>query len=124
MVGERSDREGIVQVYYNNTWGWVCANQWDKENADVLCRMMGWKQSKRVVQLDSKSDQVGEPTWMSNFHCVGDENTIFSCPNDGWRKQNCADKRKVNITCDRSRGEKEKSYKIISFLIMEIQLLD
>ena len=44
LVEERSPREGLVQVYHNKTWIWVCANQWDKHDADVAsewCTLMG-----------------------------------------------------------------------------------
>ena len=45
VEGRQSPREGLVQVYYNKTWSWVCADQWDKKDADVACRMMDFNGS-------------------------------------------------------------------------------
>ena len=42
LEGGPSLKEGIVQVYYNNTWGSICDQMWDKKEADVVCRMMGY----------------------------------------------------------------------------------
>ena len=48
LVGGKSPQEGLVQVYHNNNWIWVCADQWDKHDADVACKMMGFLGSLSV----------------------------------------------------------------------------
>ena len=45
----KSHRAGLVEVYHNKTWGWVCADQWDKLDADVVCRMMEFDGSLSVA---------------------------------------------------------------------------
>ena len=33
---------GRVQIYYNNQWGSVCANTFRQDEADVVCRNLGY----------------------------------------------------------------------------------
>ena len=54
MVEGQSNQEGLLQVYYNNTWGWVCANQWDKDDADVACRMMDFSGMVNTFHIKNK----------------------------------------------------------------------
>ena len=95
-----------MQVYYNKTWAWVCADQWDKQDADVSCRMMGFNGSVSTGFETQKRKEIGLPVWMNNVQCFGNENSLFACDNDkrGWHK-NCAN---VNIAwakCSERKGE-------------------
>ena len=42
LANGSSSREGRVEVKYMGEWGVVCDHNWDKREADVVCRHLGY----------------------------------------------------------------------------------
>ena len=102
VEGRQSPREGLVQVYYNKTWGWVCADQWDKKDADVACRMMDFNGSLSAFYDSEKIMQTNPAVWLNNMQCTGNESSLFFCKHGGLGSHNC--KAKAGVTC-RPKGK-------------------
>ena len=43
LVGGANEMEGTVVVCYDNTWGTICSNYWDRTDANVVCKQLGYR---------------------------------------------------------------------------------
>ena len=110
LVGNQLGVEGLVQVYYKSTWGWVGTDHWDKLDGDVVCREMGFSKSLSLIKdasigtydYDGKQSQT---TWMNNLQCIGNESSLLSCVNDGWRPHQNFHKRMAGVVCSHQKGK-------------------
>ena len=60
MIGGKTNNEGNVQICYNNAWGSVCDDNWNINNAKVVCRQLGFQpkgtpQINKLKQIDGVS---------------------------------------------------------------------
>lgn len=104
FIGGRSPREGLVQVYYNKTWSWVCVHQWDRKDADVACRMMGFDGSLSAAFENDNFKGPEIPVLVNNMRCTGNESSLFVCAHDGLGHHDCKIKRKAGVVC-RAKGK-------------------
>ena len=43
LVGGPSEREGRVEICYQNQWGSICDNGWGASDSQVVCRQLGFR---------------------------------------------------------------------------------
>ena len=51
-MGGESEREGTVEVCQNGVWSTVCDDQWDVNDAAVVCRQLGYSFDGKIYQGD------------------------------------------------------------------------
>ena len=83
LRGGTSANNGRVEVLYNDTWGTICDNDWDIQDAQVVCRMVGFEGAWSTQCCGFYGYGSGE-IWMDSVQCSGSESSLAECAHSGW----------------------------------------
>ncbi|XP_078697156.1 ZP domain-containing protein-like isoform X1 [Branchiostoma floridae x Branchiostoma belcheri] len=86
------ENEGHVEVYHSGRWGGVCDDDWDINDATVVCRQLGYQSASEasVFAKYSNGSDVTTFYWLDNVQCSGNESSLESCPRSNqWGTHNC-----------------------------------
>ena len=72
-----------MEVYYNGEWGTVCDDGWDLNDAEVVCRELGYGKAAAMICCAFYGEGSGQ-IWLDNVNCVGTEQAITDCSHNGW----------------------------------------
>ena len=104
LVGGASNSEGRVEVYYNGSWGTVCDDSWDINDANVVCQQLNY--SRAVSALGEAYFGEGSgPILYDEVTCNGTETSLTDCAHNGVGIHDCYHGEDVGVQCDTVRGE-------------------
>ena len=83
LVEGSSYNEGRVEVNYDGEWGTVCDNGWDYNDANVVCRQLGYS-SAATIYSNAHFGQGSGPILLEDITCTGNELTLSSCGHLGF----------------------------------------
>ncbi|KAI6654365.1 Receptor-type tyrosine-protein phosphatase delta-like isoform X10 [Oopsacas minuta] len=75
-----TENKGILEIFHNNRWGYICDFNWYVAAGRVACRQMGFPGYTSY----SKSRRVRNTFWLASVRCSGHESSIINCPKGGW----------------------------------------
>ena len=115
LTNGSTEREGWVEVCYNNTYGIVCDDQWGLNDAEVVCRQLGYSDTSKYTLLKKilplymslsvtgpeiyDSDRFGSgegDLYLENVQCDGSESRLEDCLTSGER---CTHSDAVGVSC-------------------------
>ena len=95
---------GRVEVFYNGTWGTICDHSWDLQDADVVCRQLGYNGATSAPLAAAFGQATGQ-IWLNNVRCFGNEKSISQCSHQGWGVENCGHSRDAGVVCRQLKGQ-------------------
>ncbi|XP_031571603.1 deleted in malignant brain tumors 1 protein-like [Actinia tenebrosa] len=102
LSGGKSPNEGRVEILYNGTWGTVCDDSWDLNDANVVCRSLGLPNAASSLCCAAFGKGSG-PILLDNVHCQGHEESLFHCQHNGWRSHNCGHGEDAGVVCGKPK---------------------
>ncbi|XP_074663832.1 scavenger receptor cysteine-rich type 1 protein M130-like isoform X1 [Strix aluco] len=97
-VGGEDGCSGRVEVWHRGSWGTVCDNSWDMQDADVACRQLGCGRAVSALREAAFGMGMG-PIWLEQVECQGTEPSLQDCwarPGDGGA---CRHKEDAAVRC-------------------------
>ena len=89
--------QGIVVILYNGSWGMICDDLWDKEDAQVFCRQLGYE----TGYTRSENSGYGESLQfiLDRVQCQGDEVELGLCSHGVWGVSSCLRSEAAQVNC-------------------------
>ena len=67
--------QGNVEVYHEGTWGGICDDEWDADEAKVACKSLGYPGAE-VATNGARYGYSPVIIWMDNMYCYGTEKRL------------------------------------------------
>ncbi|CAH1247159.1 PRSS12 [Branchiostoma lanceolatum] len=99
LVGGANEKEGRVEIFHNGQWGTVCDDHWDKKDAAVVCRQLGYT-GRSLARTGSYFGRGEGVIQLDNVDCVGSEPSLDQCPHPAWQAHDCSHKEDAGVICD------------------------
>ena len=97
-INGKTSLTGRVEFFYNGQWGTVCDDQWDINDAHVVCKQLGFPQASQAFSGATHGQGSG-PIWLSNVACSGSELHLYDCSQSDWGNNSCNHDRDASVQC-------------------------
>ncbi|XP_036932075.1 deleted in malignant brain tumors 1 protein isoform X10 [Acanthopagrus latus] len=89
---------GRVEIYHNGSWGTVCSDGWDLNDAQVVCREVNCGTASHVYNYTAYGQATGQ-IWLDDVNCSGSESRLSQCSHSGYGTHNCGHHQDASVIC-------------------------
>ena len=102
LVGGPNNASGRVEVCRFGCWGTVCDEGWDRYDANVACRQLGFQTEQAIPVRGAYfgKGRANRPIFMSQVGCESSKNApqLLNCANSGIEHQ-CLHSEDAGVIC-------------------------
>ncbi|XP_072530726.1 T-cell differentiation antigen CD6-like [Salminus brasiliensis] len=89
---------GRVELWRAGQWGTVCDDEWDTQDADVVCAQLGCGYAISVTGQGDPYSQGRGPIQLDDLNCTGKERSLWECP-AVMDDHDCGHKEDAGVVC-------------------------
>ncbi|XP_044059869.1 scavenger receptor cysteine-rich type 1 protein M130-like [Siniperca chuatsi] len=97
LVNGNSLCSGRLEVKSNQLWSSVCEDDFDQQDAEVVCRELGCG-APSVLQ-GALYGEAEAPVWTKEFQCEGNESALLDCRSSDSARNTCSPGKSIQLTC-------------------------
>ena len=88
-----------MEIFINGLWGSVCDDWWSWNDANVVCRQLGYTSASAYRKAAWFGQSRHYHIWMAHLACQGTEKRLQDCPFAGWGVHNCKHEQDAGAVC-------------------------
>ena len=85
---------------HDGKWGTVCDDNWSREDADVVCRQLGFPDGAIAALTGAAFGEGTGAIILDELLCNGDEEALTGCLHNGYGNHNCGHREDAGVICD------------------------
>ena len=87
-----------MEIFYQDSWGTVCDDNWDLDDGDVICRQLGYPAATHTLSK-AYFGQGSGLILLDEVDCTGSESSIDQCLHNGWSQTDCDHSEDAGVMC-------------------------
>ncbi|XP_054258708.1 uncharacterized protein LOC128983440 [Macrosteles quadrilineatus] len=102
LGGSNKKNEGRIEIKILGEWGYVCDDQFDMRDAEVVCRELGFALGAAEIRPHSAFLPLNSSKVLylvDDLQCRGNETSIRECDFGGWGVHDCGTEEVVGVVC-------------------------
>ena len=97
LANGRNEKEGRVEIYWNNQWSTVCDDLWDDNDATVICKQLGY--SRGSARVSAYFGEGSGLILLDDVNCGVTESSIFACEHETFGEHDCVHSEDAGVVC-------------------------